>query len=153
MNGRRLPSKFPGSERRAAVPGPEPIGNAVPRTAAPRPGPTGSVAVPRAAAPRAGRSGDAVRRASRTAAAVASWPLLALLWIYRSFVSPVLPPACRYYPSCSRYAAEAVAVHGPVRGAWLALRRLLRCHPWAAGGPDPVPRRPAGPVLRERASS
>jgi putative membrane protein insertion efficiency factor len=67
------------------------------------------------------------------------WPLLALLWIYRRLVSPALPPACRYYPSCSQYAMEAVALHGPIRGAWLALRRLLRCHPWAPGGPDPVP--------------
>lgn len=68
-------------------------------------------------------------------------PLLALLWAYRKLVSPVLPPACRYYPSCSQYAEEAVRLHGPVRGAWLALRRLLRCHPYAAGGLDPVPPR------------
>ena len=65
--------------------------------------------------------------------------LLALLWIYRRLVSPVLPPACRYYPSCSQYAADAVRIHGAVFGTWLALRRLLRCHPWAPGGPDPVP--------------
>ncbi len=72
---------------------------------------------------------------------VASWPLLALLWIYRRFISPALPPACRYYPSCSHYAEEAVRIHGPITGPILALRRLLRCHPWAAGGPDPVPPR------------
>ena len=72
-------------------------------------------------------------------AAASAWPLLALLWIYRRFVSPVLPPACRYHPSCSQYAVEAVVAHGPIRGAWMALRRLARCHPWAAGGPDPVP--------------
>ena len=72
---------------------------------------------------------------------VLSLPLLAIVWIYRRFVSPVLPPACRYYPSCSHYAAEAVRVHGPIVGPWLAVRRLLRCHPWAAGGPDPVPAR------------
>lgn len=70
---------------------------------------------------------------------VLAWPLLALLWIYRRLVSPALPPACRYYPSCSQYAVDAIAVHGPLRGAWLAARRLLRCHPWAPGGPDPVP--------------
>jgi len=69
------------------------------------------------------------------------WPLLALLWLYRRLVSPVLPPACRYYPSCSRYAVQAVTLHGPIRGAWLSARRLLRCHPWAPGGPDPVPPR------------
>jgi uncharacterized protein len=72
-------------------------------------------------------------------ARVSAWPLLALLWIYRRFVSPVLPPACRYHPSCSQYAVEAVIAHGPIRGAWMAVRRLARCHPWAAGGPDPVP--------------
>jgi uncharacterized protein len=70
---------------------------------------------------------------------VFAWPLLALLWIYRKLVSPVLPPACRYYPSCSQYAVEAVTLHGPIRGVWLSARRLLRCHPWAPGGPDPVP--------------
>ncbi len=68
-----------------------------------------------------------------------SLPLLALLWVYRRFISPALPPSCRYYPSCSAYAEEAVRVHGPIVGPYLALRRLLRCHPYAAGGPDPVP--------------
>src|SRR5207237_402794 len=66
-------------------------------------------------------------------------PLLVIIWISRRFVSPALPPACRYYPSCSQYAEQAVRIHGPLVGPWLALRRLLRCHPWAAGGPDPVP--------------
>jgi putative membrane protein insertion efficiency factor len=70
-----------------------------------------------------------------------AFPLLGLLWIYRRLVSPVLPQACRYYPSCSQYAEEAVRVHGPLLGPWLALRRLLRCHPFAEGGPDPVPPR------------
>jgi len=68
-----------------------------------------------------------------------SLPLLALLWIYRRFISPALPAACRYYPSCSQYAEEALRRHGPITGLWLAARRLLRCHPYAAGGPDPVP--------------
>lgn len=68
-----------------------------------------------------------------------SLPILALLWVYRTLVSPVLPRACRYYPSCSQYAQDAVRIHGPLVGASLALRRLLRCHPWAEGGPDPVP--------------
>jgi putative membrane protein insertion efficiency factor len=72
-------------------------------------------------------------------------PFLALLWIYRKLVSPVLPPACRYYPSCSQYAVEAVTLHGPLRGVWLSARRLLRCHPWAPGGPDPVPP-PGAPI-------
>jgi uncharacterized protein len=68
-----------------------------------------------------------------------SLPLLGLIAIYRRFVSPMIPAACRYHPSCSQYAQEAVLEHGPLVGPWLALRRLLRCHPWAAGGPDPVP--------------
>jgi putative membrane protein insertion efficiency factor len=58
---------------------------------------------------------------------------------YRRFVSPAMPARCRFYPSCSAYALEAVAVHGPLKGPWLALRRLLRCHPFHPGGYDPVP--------------
>lgn len=72
---------------------------------------------------------------------ILSLPLLALLWVYRRLVSPALPPACRYYPSCSRYAEEAVQLHGPLRGTLLAAWRLIRCNPFAAGGPDPVPPR------------
>jgi putative membrane protein insertion efficiency factor len=79
----------------------------------------------------------------RAVVRVLSAPLLALLWVYRTFVSPVLPPACRYHPSCSEYALQAVRIHGPFRGTWLAIRRLLRCHPFAPGGPDPVPPRGA----------
>ena len=59
--------------------------------------------------------------------------------LYRLLVSPLLGPACRFAPSCSAYALEAIAVHGPVRGPVLALRRLLRCHPWGGDGYDPVP--------------
>ena len=58
---------------------------------------------------------------------------------YQLLISPVLPPSCRYYPSCSHYAADAVALHGPWRGLLLAARRLLRCHPWGGSGFDPVP--------------
>ena len=58
---------------------------------------------------------------------------------YQRFISPALPPACRFTPSCSQYALEAVARYGIVRGGWLALRRLARCHPFHPGGPDPVP--------------
>ncbi len=58
---------------------------------------------------------------------------------YHVIASPVLPRSCRFEPSCSSYAAEAVVRHGVARGGWLAARRLLRCHPWNPGGYDPVP--------------
>ena len=58
---------------------------------------------------------------------------------YKRLVSPFLPPACRFYPTCSEYAAEAVEVHGALKGSALAAGRLLRCNPWSAGGFDPVP--------------
>ena len=67
------------------------------------------------------------------------WLLIWLLRGYRYAISPLYGEVCRYYPSCSAYALEAVTVHGSVRGSWLAARRLARCHPWAAGGVDPVP--------------
>ena len=65
--------------------------------------------------------------------------VLILIRIYRSGISPLLAPACRYTPSCSAYAEEAVRKYGAARGSWLALRRLLRCHPWGGTGYDPVP--------------
>jgi putative membrane protein insertion efficiency factor len=58
---------------------------------------------------------------------------------YRYAVSPLLPPSCRFYPSCSEYALEALGRHGVLRGGWLAARRLCRCHPWNPGGIDLVP--------------
>ena len=58
---------------------------------------------------------------------------------YRLFLSPLLGPNCRYYPTCSAYALQALQLHGAVRGSWLAARRVCRCHPWHPGGYDPVP--------------
>jgi putative membrane protein insertion efficiency factor len=79
-------------------------------------------------------------RLRRVAVAILSAPIRA----YRYLLSPVMPPACRFHPSCSAYALEALSAHGPFKGSWLALRRLARCHPitWLGGGSgyDPVPR-------------
>jgi putative membrane protein insertion efficiency factor len=58
---------------------------------------------------------------------------------YQLWVSPLLPAACRYYPTCSAYAIQALEKHGAARGTWLALRRIARCHPFRSGGYDPVP--------------
>ena len=69
----------------------------------------------------------------------AVWLLVLPIRAYQVAISPLLGPRCRFYPSCSAYAVEALRVHGPVRGTWLAARRLLRCHPWHPGGNDPVP--------------
>jgi len=68
--------------------------------------------------------------------------LLGLLRVYQTVVSPLTGPTCRYYPSCSQYAVVAVQRHGALRGTWLAVRRLARCHPWTPGGVDDVPPAP-----------
>jgi uncharacterized protein len=66
---------------------------------------------------------------------------IGLLRAYKRFVSPLLPPACRFYPTCSEYAMQAIAKHGLLRGGILAAKRLTKCHPMHAGGFDPVPER------------
>jgi len=68
-----------------------------------------------------------------------TWGSIALIRVYQLVISPAIPPSCRFEPSCSRYALEAVQRHGAVKGWWLGLRRLARCHPWNPGGFDPVP--------------
>ncbi|MDE7005305.1 membrane protein insertion efficiency factor YidD [uncultured Alistipes sp.] len=66
-------------------------------------------------------------------------PLLLLVRFYQLCISPLTPPACRYTPTCSQYALEALRKYGPLKGGWLTLRRLARCHPWGGSGYDPVP--------------
>jgi len=79
--------------------------------------------------------------AQRPRPTAAAWLLLGPVHVYRKVISPLLPPVCRFYPSCSAYAVEALTVHGALRGGWLTARRLLRCGPWHPGGIDPVPPR------------
>ncbi len=66
--------------------------------------------------------------------------IVLIIRFYQYFLSPWLGSRCRYYPTCSQYAIEAVTLHGPIRGLWFALKRIGRCHPWHDGGHDPVPR-------------
>ena len=61
------------------------------------------------------------------------------VYFYRYCISPLTPPSCRYTPTCSQYALEALKKHGPVKGLWLAIKRICRCHPWGGSGYDPVP--------------
>lgn len=65
--------------------------------------------------------------------------LLLPIYFYRASISPMLPQSCRYVPTCSEYAIEAIKKHGPLKGLWLAIKRILRCHPWGGSGYDPVP--------------
>ena len=85
-------------------------------------------------------SAAGVQSPGRIARALAPSRLLAaLIRAYQRFLSPALPPSCRFHPSCSQYALEAVTRYGALRGSWLAARRLARCHPFHPGGFDPVP--------------
>ena len=76
---------------------------------------------------------------SATLNRVLASPLLLAVRVYQRFISPLSAPSCRFYPSCSDFASEAIERHGAFRGVLLALRRLGRCHPWHPGGYDPVP--------------
>lgn len=67
------------------------------------------------------------------------WVLLLPIKFYQRCISPFTSPSCRYTPTCSQYAAEAIRKHGPLKGLWLALKRILSCHPWGGSGYDPVP--------------
>jgi len=70
---------------------------------------------------------------------IISYPFILLVYIYKYLVSPLLPGGCRHYPSCSVYALDALKIHGPFTGLYLAAGRILRCHPWGTHGIDPVP--------------
>ena len=81
-----------------------------------------------------------------TVGKVLAAPLIGLIVAYQRVVSPMRPQTCRDYPACSAYAVTALQRFGPVKGTWLALKRLGRCHPWSAGGVDHVPGRSAEPA-------
>jgi len=68
-----------------------------------------------------------------------SLPLILLIRIYQYGISPFFPASCRYTPTCSAYAVEAIQKHGPIKGFWLGLKRIASCHPWGGSGYDPVP--------------
>lgn len=70
--------------------------------------------------------------------------LIGLVYIYQYVISPVIGPRCRFHPTCSSYMIEAIQVHGPIKGTWLGLKRLSRCHPYNDGGYDPVPPKSCG---------
>ena len=66
-------------------------------------------------------------------------PIILVIKIYQLVISPILPPSCRFIPTCSHYSLEALKKHGLLKGGWLSLKRILRCHPWGGSGYDPVP--------------
>lgn len=92
--------------------------------------------------PERARGAAVTRAAARVAAllgAAVRWPLLLLVRTWRLAISPLLGPSCRFHPSCSAYADEALRTHGLARGGFLAFKRICRCHPWGGSGYDPVP--------------
>lgn len=93
-------------------------------------------------APDVDDSDSTVRRIIGRVGRLVALPLIWLIKGYQLVISPLTPPSCRYYPSCSAYALTAIQRFGPIKGTWLAVRRLLRCHPWTPGGVDHVPERP-----------
>lgn len=70
---------------------------------------------------------------------VVVFPLIILVRIYQWIISPILPPVCRFQPTCSHYMIESLKIWGPIKGTYLGIRRIMRCHPWGGHGHDPVP--------------
>lgn len=82
---------------------------------------------------------DTFQRIFKIIRKMAIFPLIVLIRFYQICISPLKPPTCRFTPTCSAYALEALRKHGLFKGFWLAVRRILRCHPWGGSGYDPVP--------------
>jgi hypothetical protein len=111
--------------------------NQAPTSRYPAPDPAGSADADESARPSA--LFPRPRSVLGWALAPITWLLIGLIRCYQRLISPGLPPSCRFAPSCSQYALEAVQRYGAVKGVWLSARRLTRCHPWHPGGFDPVP--------------
>ncbi|MBQ5737373.1 MAG: membrane protein insertion efficiency factor YidD [Alistipes sp.] len=80
-----------------------------------------------------------LQRSLRVVKRIVAYPLILLVRFYQVCISPLKPPSCRFTPTCSQYAIEALRKYGPIMGLYLTVRRLLRCHPWGGSGYDPVP--------------
>lgn len=80
-----------------------------------------------------------MRRIAKILSDALVWLLVLPIKFYKMCISPMLPAACRFQPTCSEYALQAIKKHGPFRGTWLAIKRICRCHPWGGSGYDPVP--------------
>ncbi|MBP3534245.1 MAG: membrane protein insertion efficiency factor YidD [Alistipes sp.] len=85
------------------------------------------------------RSGGFLKTLPRACRRIAAMPLIGIVRFYQVCISPLTPPSCRYTPTCSQYALEALRRYGAFKGGWLAFKRLCRCHPWGGSGYDPVP--------------
>ncbi len=80
-----------------------------------------------------------IRKIVRALCTLLQWMLTLPILFYQQCISPFTPPSCRFTPTCSEYARQALAKYGPFKGLWLAIKRILRCHPWGGSGYDPVP--------------
>ena len=136
----RPPDRIHGAPRRRQGGGPQPYQTAAPRSRARRSRSAESPVVHRhqSAAESAGCPHGGVAAGSGTPLSALQWLLVGALRIYQFAISPFLPAACRFYPTCSEYMRQSVERYGVGRGTWKGLCRLLRCHPWHEGGFDPV---------------